>query len=74
MFKTATNIPSIKAQPPENILGNPSIISLIRQTNIKLTCKKMIEIGNDLCRQDARPLIQIILSPIMVGKCLFDTG
>ena len=34
----------------------------------------MLEINDVVRKQDARPLIEIKSSPMMVGKWLFDTG
>jgi hypothetical protein len=42
--------------------------------HIRLGCKELLKINNVVCKLDARPLIQINSSPLMMGKWLFDTG
>jgi hypothetical protein len=59
---------------PQNILGDPSMIHLIHQTCVKLTCKEVMKLNDVVHKQDARPLIEIMSEPIMVGKWFFDTG
>jgi hypothetical protein len=57
----------------ENILGNPSIINMVRQTCFRQACKDWLEI-DVVRRPDARQLIEIKSSLLMVRKWLFDTG
>jgi hypothetical protein len=67
-----TNNTRIQPKPPEDILGDPSIINLIRQTCIISTCKEVLEIKIVVHRQDERPMIEIKFNPMMVEKWLFD--
>ena len=73
-LKQTTKTPSEQSKNPQNVLGDPSIINLIRQTCVKLTCKEIMEINDNVHKQDTRPLIESKSEPIMVGKWLFDTG
>jgi hypothetical protein len=59
----------LKPKPPENIQGNLSVINMIRQTCIRLACKEVLKINLVVCRQDARPVIDMKSSPMMVENC-----
>ncbi len=70
-----TNNPFMQLKLPEDSLGQPSIINLIKQTWIRLACNELLLWINDIVhRQDARPLIEIKSNPMMVGKSFFDKG
>jgi hypothetical protein len=66
--------PNEQPKSPQSILWDPSIINIICQTCINLTCKEVMKINDVVCKLDTRPLIKIKSGPILVGKWLFDTG
>jgi hypothetical protein len=65
---------SMQPKPPEDILADPSIINLIKQTCIRLGCEAALEIIDVARRLYARLLIEVNSSPMVKDKHLFETG
>ena len=63
-------------KPPDktNPLGDPSIMSLLRQTCLRLSIKEVLKINDVTESDDARPMVEINSWPIMKDKWLYDTG
>ena len=63
-------------KPPDKInpLGDPSIMSLLRQTCLRLSIKEVLKINDVTESDDARPMVEINSWPIMKDKWLYDTG
>jgi hypothetical protein len=66
--KKICQLTNISTKLPENLLEDPSIINLMKQTCISLACIEVLKINDVVCRQDARSIIEIKYNPIMVEK------